>query len=68
MADVTQILSKIERGDPDAAERLLPLLYDELRKLAGQKLGWEPQVSFQQLVEMMVEADMKAIRDGQRSW
>ena len=41
MADVTHILSEIEDGDPAAAERLLPLLYDELRKLAGQKLGRE---------------------------
>ena len=34
MTDVTQILSEIEHGDPAAAERLLPLVYDELRKLA----------------------------------
>jgi RNA polymerase sigma factor (TIGR02999 family) len=41
MADFTQILCEIEHGDPAAAERLLPLLYNELRKLAGQKLGRE---------------------------
>jgi RNA polymerase sigma factor (TIGR02999 family) len=41
MADVTQILSAIEQGDPSAAEQLLPLVYDELRKLATQKLGQE---------------------------
>ena len=34
MSDVTQILSQIESGDPSAAEQLLPLVYDELRKLA----------------------------------
>ena len=39
MSDVTQFLSEIEQGDPAAAERLLPLIYDELRKLAAQKLG-----------------------------
>src|SRR5438045_870531 len=37
MSDVTRILSAIERGDPQAAEQLLPLVYDELRKLAAQK-------------------------------
>jgi RNA polymerase sigma factor (TIGR02999 family) len=42
MNDVTQILSAIEQGDPSAAEQLLPLVYDELRRLAAQKLGHEP--------------------------
>jgi RNA polymerase sigma factor (TIGR02999 family) len=41
MSDVTRILSAIEDGDPQAAERLLPLVYDELRKLAAQKLAQE---------------------------
>src|SRR5438045_2533525 len=41
MADVTQILSAIEAGDPHAAEQLLPLVYDELRKLAAQRLAQE---------------------------
>ena len=41
MSDVTGILSAIERGDPSAAEQLLPLVYDELRKLAAQKLAQE---------------------------
>jgi RNA polymerase sigma factor (TIGR02999 family) len=41
MSDVTRILSAIERGDPTAAEQLLPLVYDELRKLAAQKLAGE---------------------------
>jgi RNA polymerase sigma factor (TIGR02999 family) len=41
MADVTQILSQIEQGDPSAAEQLLPLVYDELRKLAAAKLASE---------------------------
>src|SRR4051812_44977949 len=38
MSDVTQILSRIESGDPSAAEQLMPLVYDELRKLAAAKL------------------------------
>src|SRR6266436_5622268 len=41
MSDVTRILSKIENGDPAAAEQLLPLVYDELRKLAAAKLAQE---------------------------
>jgi len=41
MADVTQILSAIEQGDSSAAERLLPLVYDELRTLAAQRLSQE---------------------------
>src|SRR5262245_33461251 len=41
MSEVTRILSEIERGDPSAAEQLLPLIYDELRKLAAQKLAQE---------------------------
>jgi RNA polymerase sigma factor (TIGR02999 family) len=38
MSDVTRILSQIEQGDPQAAEKLLPLVYDELRKLAAARL------------------------------
>ena len=41
MSDITQILAEIEDGDPAAAERLLPLVYDELRKLAAAKLANE---------------------------
>jgi len=41
VSDVTRILSQIEQGDPVAAERLLPLVYDELRKLAAAKLAHE---------------------------
>ena len=41
MTDVTQILSQIESGDPSAAEQLLPLVYEELRKLAAAKLAQE---------------------------
>jgi RNA polymerase sigma factor (TIGR02999 family) len=41
MSEVTRILSAIEQGDPHAAEQLLPLVYDELRRLAAQKLAQE---------------------------
>ncbi len=41
MSDVTRILSQIESGDPTAAEQLLPLVYEELRKLAAVRLAQE---------------------------
>ena len=41
MSDVTRVLSQIDHGDPAAAEQLLPLVYDELRKLAAAKLAHE---------------------------
>src|ERR1700740_1957198 len=41
MCDVTRILADIEQGDPRAAEQLLPLVYDELRRLAEQKVAHE---------------------------
>ena len=41
MSDVTHILSQLESGDPSAAERLLPLVYDELRKLAAARMAQE---------------------------
>jgi RNA polymerase sigma factor (TIGR02999 family) len=41
MHGITQVLNAIEQGDPQAAERLLPLVYDELRRLAAQKLAQE---------------------------
>lgn len=41
MSDVIRILSQIEQGDPQSAEKLLPLVYDELRKLAAVKLAQE---------------------------
>jgi hypothetical protein len=41
MSDVTQILNAMEEGDPRAADQLLPLVYEELRRLAAQKLSRE---------------------------
>jgi hypothetical protein len=42
VSDVTRLLEAVEQGDPRAAEDLLPLVYDELRKLAAYKLAHEP--------------------------
>jgi hypothetical protein len=44
MTEVTSILSQIEDGDPSAAEKLLPLVYDELRKLAAARMAEEPAI------------------------
>lgn len=41
MSDVTRILSEIEQGDPSAAEQLLPLIYEELRRQAAQRIAQE---------------------------
>jgi len=42
MSEVTRLLEAIERGDPAAAQDLLPLVYDELRRLAAHKMAHEP--------------------------
>ena len=61
MTDVTQILSQIEQGDPAAAERLLPLVYDELRKLAAAKLANEKPGQTLQATALVHEAYMRLV-------
>ena len=56
MSDVTRILSAIEQGDPHAAEELLPLVYDELRKLAGQRMAQEAPGQTLQATALVHEA------------
>ena len=56
MPDVTQILSAIEKGDGRAAEQLLPLVYDELRKLAAGKLAQEKPGQTLQATALVHEA------------
>ena len=62
--DVTQILSQIESGDPSAAEQLLPLVYDELRKLAAAKLAQEKPGQTLQATALVHEAYMRLV-DGE---
>src|SRR5262245_26682647 len=62
MSDVTRILSAIERGDPSAAEQLLPLVYDELRKLAAQKLAQEKPGHTLQATALVHEAYLRLVR------
>jgi hypothetical protein len=56
MSDVTRILSAIEQGDPHAASQLLPLVYDELRRLAAQKLASEKPGQTLQATALVHEA------------
>jgi len=59
MSDVTRILSKIDSGDPSAADQLLPLVYDELRKLAAAKLAHEKPGQTLQATALVHEAYLR---------
>jgi RNA polymerase sigma factor (TIGR02999 family) len=61
MSDVTQILSALERGDPGAAAQLLPLVYDELRRLAAQWLAREQPVQTLQATALVHEAYLRLV-------
>jgi RNA polymerase sigma factor (TIGR02999 family) len=63
MTDVTRILSAIEQGDPKAAEQLLPLVYDELRKLAARKLAQEKPGQTLQATALVHEAYLRLVGD-----
>ena len=68
MNEVTSILSAIEQGDPRAAEQLLPLVYDELRKLAAQKLAWEKPGQTLQATALVHEAYLRLVGDQDPGW
>ena len=69
MHDVTAILSAIAQGDPHAAEQLLPLVYDELRKLAARKLGQERPGQTLQATALVHEAYLRLVQgDEARRW
>ena len=61
MDEVSQILNALENGDPHAADRLLPLVYDELRKLAGQKLAGEKPGQTLQATALVHEAYLRLV-------
>jgi RNA polymerase sigma factor (TIGR02999 family) len=70
MSDVTRILSAIENGDPHAAAQLLPLVYNELRRLAEQKMAQEQPGQTLQATALVHEAYLRLV-DGegaQRGW
>jgi RNA polymerase sigma factor (TIGR02999 family) len=69
MTEVTRILTAIEQGDPQAAEQLLPLVYDELRILAAQKLAREKPGQTLQATALVHEAYLRLVgQDNHRSW
>jgi RNA polymerase sigma factor (TIGR02999 family) len=65
MSEVTQILSAIERGEAHAAAQLLPLVYDELRKLAAQKLAQEKPSHTLQATALVHEAYLRLVESEQ---
>jgi len=69
MSDVTQILQQIESGDPSAAELLLPLVYEELRKLAAAKMAQESPGHTLQATALVHEAYVRLVdTDRARRW
>src|SRR6476661_227187 len=69
MSEVTRILNAIEQGDPHAAEQLLPLVYDELRKLAAQRLAHETPGQTLQATALVHEAYLRLVdADEARDW
>ena len=61
MSEVTRVLSAIEQGEPHAAEQLLPLIYDELRKLAAQRLAQEKPGQTLQATALVHEAYVRLV-------
>jgi RNA polymerase sigma factor (TIGR02999 family) len=69
MNEVARLLSAIEKGDPQAAEQLLPLVYDELRQLAAQKLAHEASGQTLQATALVHEAYLRLVgSDQDKSW
>src|SRR5205085_2458858 len=69
MNEVTQILNAIEQGDPKGAEQLLPLVYQELRRLANQKLASEKPGQTLQATALVHEAYLRLVgENGEQHW
>jgi RNA polymerase sigma factor (TIGR02999 family) len=68
MGDVTRILNAIEKGDPKATDELLPLVYDELRLLAAQKLSREVPGQTLQATALVHEAYLRLLGDEGKTW
>jgi RNA polymerase sigma factor (TIGR02999 family) len=67
MDAITQVLNAIEEGDPHAAEQLLPLVYDELRRLAAQKLAQEKPGQTLQATALVHEAYLRLVASDKRN-
>jgi RNA polymerase sigma factor (TIGR02999 family) len=70
MSDVTRILAQIDSGDPNAADQLLPLVYDELRKLAAARLAQEKPGQTLQATALVHEVYLRLVGNGEgdQSW
>jgi RNA polymerase sigma factor (TIGR02999 family) len=68
MSEVTRLLSAIEHGDAGASERLLPLVYDELRKLAAQKLAREKPGQTLDATALVHEAYLRLVGKSAQPW
>ena len=68
MTDVTRILTAIEQGDVKAADKLLPLVYEELRRLAAHKMSQEPPGQTLQATALVHEAYIRLVGSEARNW
>ena len=68
MSDVTQILTAIEQGDAKAADKLLPLVYEELRRLAAKKMSLEPPGQTLQPTALVHEAYIQSVGSEAQNW
>jgi len=68
MSDVTLILQAVRRGDGQAAEELLPMVYNELRQLAAARMAQESAGQTLQATALVHEAWLRMVGDGDRSW
>jgi RNA polymerase sigma factor (TIGR02999 family) len=68
MSDVTRILNAIERGEARATDELLPLVYEELRLLAAQKLSHEPPGQTLQATALVHEAYLRLVAEKAQNW
>ena len=68
MSDVTRVIEAIQRGDPKAAEELLPLVYEELRKLAAVRMTNEAAGQTLQPTALVHEAWLRLAGDGNQKW
>ena len=68
MSDITQILNRVEQGEPEAADQLLPLVYQELRQLAAHKMRNELAGQTLQPTALVHEAWLRLGADNQPNW
>ena len=69
MTDVTRILNQLQHGDPTASDKLLPLIYEELRVLARQRLSNEKPGQTLQATDLVHEAYLRLVgKDNDQSW